>query len=176
MITINHVFEHLYYMLILNSLGGAGVCFELMLEQIWLCLFTSLQKTRTGWGINFVLILVCRWDFSNLPYSCIPDFRNVYLFMYDLFTFATHKCMYLYVLLNYQPYRCIEMSNLATYWCIAAVKRGAIPAAHVYHALYREFTAQLISTFTFPTYEPHHAWNFWPSQWQKMARGWKFGI
>ena len=30
------------------------------------------------------------------------------------------------------------MSNLATYLCIA-VKKGAIPAARVYYALYREF-------------------------------------
>ena len=47
-----------------------------------------------GRGDNSTLILaqVCRRDFSNPPYSCIPDLRNVYLFMYDLFTFATHNC------------------------------------------------------------------------------------
>ena len=99
-------------------------------------------SNETRGNSTLILVQVCSWDFSNLPYSCIPDFRNVYLFMYDLFTVATHKSMYLYVLLTYQPYRCIEMSNLVTYWCIAAVKRGAIPASHVYHALYKELPPQ----------------------------------
>ena len=79
--------------------------------------------------------------FSNPPYSCIPDFRSIYLFMYDLYNVATHKCMYLYDLLIYQPYRCIEMSNFGDLLMYSSREKGgggAIPAAHVYYALYRE--------------------------------------
>ena len=47
-----------------------------------------------GGDSTLILAQVCCQNFSNPPYSCIPDFRNVYLFMYDLFTFATHKCLY----------------------------------------------------------------------------------
>ena len=58
---------------------------------------THLQKlrhltgAREGGGGNSTLILVqvCRRDFSNPPiYICTADFRNIYLIMYDLFTFA----------------------------------------------------------------------------------------
>ena len=49
----------------------------------------------------------------------------------------------LYNLLIYQYYKCIEILNFATYWCIAGLKKGAIPAAHLYHALYRELPARV---------------------------------
>ena len=36
-----------------------------------------------GWGILALeLVHACSWDFSCTPYSCIPIFLNVYLFMY----------------------------------------------------------------------------------------------
>ena len=76
-----------------------------------------LKSNDRGGGGNSHLILVrlCRRYFSDPPYSCIPDCRNVYLFMYDLYSFATHRYEYFYAMLIYQPYRCIEMGNLATY-------------------------------------------------------------
>ena len=47
--------------------------------------FAEIPGVCVGRGeLNFILILVCRRDFSNPPYSCIPDFRNVYLFMHEL--------------------------------------------------------------------------------------------
>ena len=54
------------------------------------------REDRRGGGGHSHLILVhlCRRYFSDQPYSCIPDFRNVYLFMYDLHSFATHRCKY----------------------------------------------------------------------------------
>ena len=71
-----------------------------------------------------ILVHLCRRYFSDPPYSCIPeaDCRNVYLFMYDLYSFATYRCKYFYAMLIYQPYRCIEMGNFAPYcyWCKAA--------------------------------------------------------
>ena len=56
------------------------------------------KSNHGGGGGNSHLILVhlCRRYFSDPPYSCIPkaDCRNVYLFMYDLYSFATHRCKY----------------------------------------------------------------------------------
>ena len=44
-------------------------------------------KSQEGGGGNSTLILVqlCRRYFSDPPYARIPDFRIVYLFMYDLY-------------------------------------------------------------------------------------------
>ena len=36
-----------------------------------------------GWGILAMELVSARsWDFSCTPYSCIPIFPNVYLFIY----------------------------------------------------------------------------------------------
>ena len=51
--------------------------------------------------------------------------------------------------LIYQYYKCTEMLNFATYWCIAGIKGGggggggggAIPAACLHHALYKVLPA-----------------------------------
>ena len=45
-----------------------------------------------GGNSHLILVHLCRLYFSDPPYSCIPeaDCRNVYLFMYDLYSFATH--------------------------------------------------------------------------------------
>ena len=51
-----------------------------------------------GWGILAMeLIHACSLDFSYTPYSCIPIFLNVYLFIY------VH--MYLLPILIYGPRR-----------------------------------------------------------------------
>ena len=88
-------------------------------------IFIFKSNYRGGGGnSHLILVHLCRRYFSDPPYSCIPeaDCRDVYLFMYDLYSFATHRCKYFYAMLIYQPYRCIIMGNLATYcyWCKAA--------------------------------------------------------
>ena len=49
-----------------------------------------------GGNSHLILVHLCRLYFSDPPYSCIPeaDCRNVYLFMYDLYSFATHRSKY----------------------------------------------------------------------------------
>ena len=49
-----------------------------------------------GGHSHLILVHLCRQYFSDPPYSCIPeaDCRNVYLFVYDLYSFATHRCKY----------------------------------------------------------------------------------
>ena len=62
-------------------------------------IFKSNHRGGGGGGGRYshlILVHLCRWYFSDPPYSCIPeaDCRNVYLFMYDLYSFATHRCKY----------------------------------------------------------------------------------
>ena len=56
-----------------------------------------LKSNRRGGGVgvgggggnsHLIFAHLCRRNFSDPSYSCIPDFRNVCILMYDLYTFC----------------------------------------------------------------------------------------
>ena len=86
-------------------------------KKMLIFIFKSNHSRGGGGGYSHLIFVhLCCWYFSDPPYSCIPDCRNVYGLPIHVHSFATHRCKYFYAMLIYQPYRCIEMGNLATYY------------------------------------------------------------
>ena len=66
-------------------------------KKMLIFIFKSNHRGGGGGGnSHLILVHLCRLYFSDPPYSCIPeaDCKNVYIFMYDLYSFATHRSKY----------------------------------------------------------------------------------
>ena len=64
-------------------------------KKMLIFIFKSNHRGGGGGGggnSHSILVHLCRRYFSDPPYSCIPeaDCRKLYLFKYDLYSFATH--------------------------------------------------------------------------------------
>ena len=53
-------------------------CMQYVVNIVTECAFSS-----GGIKLTLVVVQVCRRDFSNSPFSCIPVFGNIYIFMYE---------------------------------------------------------------------------------------------